>query len=132
MQEGNTLSLFFMIFEGKRKQRKVPIVLPLKNTTVDFTKMIGKLYLQHKDHKNIAEKKITYFLDYVRQHFYLKTTHLNKELAQKLATKSGKNLQEVETLFRFIQKIQNQNQITERELQQLCERIEVFKLATQV
>jgi hypothetical protein len=50
--------VFFMIFNAKRKQRVVPIIKPLTNTTVDFTKTIGNLYFQEGDHQNIIDKKI--------------------------------------------------------------------------
>jgi hypothetical protein len=55
--------ILFMIFEAKRKQRIIPIVKPLANTTLEFTETVGRLYFQYKDHKNIADKKITYFLE---------------------------------------------------------------------
>ena len=50
--------LFFMLFNAKRKQRIVPIIAPLQNTTVDFTKTIGNLYYQEGEHQNIINKKI--------------------------------------------------------------------------
>lgn len=55
--------LIFMIFNAKRKQRIVPIIKPLENLTVDFTKTIGNLYYQEGDHTNIIDKKIIYFLE---------------------------------------------------------------------
>ncbi|MGG7036986.1 MAG: DUF4350 domain-containing protein, partial [Flavobacterium sp.] len=37
--------LTFMVFNAKRRQRIIPIIKPLENTTVDFAKTIGNLYL---------------------------------------------------------------------------------------
>ena len=49
--------LLFIIFNAKRKQRIVPIINPLRNTTVDFTKTIGNLYYQEGNHDDIINKK---------------------------------------------------------------------------
>ena len=48
------LLLLYILFAGKRMQRIIPLVKPNENTTVTFTETIGRLYLQKKDNKNIA------------------------------------------------------------------------------
>lgn len=58
--------LLFMIFNAKRKQRIVPILAPLPNTSVDFTKTIANLYYQERDYQNIINKKIVFFLEKIR------------------------------------------------------------------
>src|SRR5690606_21049384 len=63
--------VLFMIFNAKRKQRIVKVIKPLENTTVAFTKTIGNLYYETKDHNNLIDKKITYFLEYIRRVYYL-------------------------------------------------------------
>ena len=50
--------VIFMIFNAKRRQRVIPIIKPLPNTTVDFTKTIGNLYYQEGNHQNLIDKKI--------------------------------------------------------------------------
>ncbi|MBL0018352.1 MAG: hypothetical protein IPP17_18390 [Bacteroidetes bacterium] len=52
--------LLFMVFESKRKQRIIPVIEPLNNTTLEFTKTVGILYFAHGDHKDISEKKIKF------------------------------------------------------------------------
>jgi hypothetical protein len=119
--------VLFMIFEAKRKQRIIPIVKPLANTTLEFTETVGRLYFQYKDHKNIAEKKITYFLDYLRTHYYVKTTEFDEELYSKLAVKTGVDKEEIIKLFGFIQNIRNRRSITEEELLSLNALIDDFQ-----
>ncbi|MEL7004536.1 MAG: DUF4350 domain-containing protein, partial [Bacteroidota bacterium] len=55
--------IIFILFEAKRKQRIIPIITPLKNTTLEFIGTVSNLYFQKKDHKSIAEKRINFFLD---------------------------------------------------------------------
>lgn len=94
--------IFFMIFNGKRKQRIVPIIQPLQNTTVDFTKTIGNLYYQEGDHDNIINKKIIYFLEKIRNEYLLDTNILNDDFEKKLHQKTGKNLIDIKKVIFLI------------------------------
>ncbi len=84
--------VIFILFNAKRKQRIVPIVEPLTNTTVAFTKTIGNLYYQEGDHDTIITKKIIFFLEKIRNDYLLDTTYLNEDFIKKLHLKSGKDL----------------------------------------
>ncbi|HMK05885.1 MAG TPA: hypothetical protein VK476_00025, partial [Flavobacterium sp.] len=87
--------LVFMIFNAKRKQRIVPIITSLNNTTIDFTKSIGNLYYQEGDHDNIIEKKIIYFLERIRNEYLMDTNKLDDDFVNKLHHKSGKSLVDI-------------------------------------
>ncbi len=118
--------VLFVFFEAKRRQRIVPVIKPLANSTLEFTETVGKLYFQHGDHRNIAEKKITYFLDYIRHKYYLNTNQIDDAFYFALSQKSGREKGEIETLFRYIQYIQKQGIITEDQLLDLNRRIQDF------
>ncbi len=81
--------LIFIAFGGKRRQRVVPEKIPSTNTTVSYTETIGRLYLQKKDNRNIALKMFTYFLEHVRNNYFLNTQNLNSEFSEALSRKSG-------------------------------------------
>ena len=81
--------LIFIAFGGRRRQRLVPERIPNNNTTISYTETIGRLYLQKKDNRNIALKMFTYFLDHVRNSYYLNTQSLNNEFSEALSRKSG-------------------------------------------
>lgn len=91
--------LVFILFNAKRKQRIVPIVEPLANTTIEFTKTIGNLYFQEGNHHTIIDKKIIYLLDKIRREYLLDTTVLDDKFVQKLQYKTGKNLEDLKQLF---------------------------------
>jgi hypothetical protein len=118
--------LLFMIFEAKRKQRIIPIIKPLANTTLEFISTIANLYLQKKDYKNIAEKKIVYFLDSIKTNYLLDLFHPSESLINALARKSGNEEEKVVALFKQIESIQNKTSITESELLTLSTSIEKF------
>ncbi|WP_026705253.1 DUF4350 domain-containing protein [Flavobacterium soli] len=94
--------LIFMIFNAKRKQRIVPIIKPLENTTIDFIKTIGNLYFQEGDHDTIINKKIIYFLDKIRQDYLMETTVLDDQFIKKLHLKSGKKFEDIQKVVYLI------------------------------
>ena len=49
----------YTLFNSKRRQRIIPEIKRVRNSSVGFTETIARLYLQQKDNKNIAEKMIT-------------------------------------------------------------------------
>jgi hypothetical protein len=116
----------FMIFNAKRRQRKIPISIPLKNTTVDFTKTIGNLYFQEGSHNVIIEKKIIFFLEKIRTDFYIETDNLNDDFTKKLHLKSGKKLEIIQLIVRLIKKSRKTYQNSEEDLVALNRAIEEF------
>lgn len=94
--------LIFMIFNAKRKQRVVPIIKPLENLTVDFTKTIGNLYYQEGDHTNIIDKKIIYFLEKIRTDYLIDTSKLDNDFVTKLHYKTGKDEKDIRDLVELI------------------------------
>jgi hypothetical protein len=94
--------LIFIIFNAKRKQRVVPILKPLPNLTLDFTKTIGNLYYQEGDHDNIIDKKIIYFLERIRNEYLIDTTKLDDDFIKKLHHKSGKEENDIRELVFLI------------------------------
>lgn len=120
-------TLLFMIFNAKRKQRIVKQIEAPRNTTIDFTKTIGNLYFETQDHTNLIEKKITYFLEYLRQVYYLDTQLLNDKFIKNLSLKSGKRLPETKKLINLIVHLRAKTLCNEDDLLRLNKAIEDFK-----
>ncbi len=108
--------LLFMLFNAKRKQRAIPVIHPLQNTTIAFTQTIASLYLKEQNHKNLVDKKIAYFLEKVRTKYLLNTTNLNKEFIYNLASKSGNEIQKTKYLVNTIITLHKKSECTEEEL----------------
>ncbi|UPQ75057.1 hypothetical protein [Chryseobacterium nepalense] len=99
--------VLFIFFNAKRKQRIVPIIEPLKNTSVDFVKSIGNLYLQEGDFHDMMAKKAQYFLNKVRMDLLIDTQHLDAEFAKKLQLKTGKPMEMIDEAMNLIKKAQD-------------------------
>lgn len=91
-----------MLFNAKRKQRVVPIIKPLENTTVDFAKTIGNLYYQEGDHTTIIDKKIIYLLEKIRNEYLIDTTKLDADFIKKFQQKTGKSHFDIERMVFLI------------------------------
>lgn len=99
--------VLFIFFNAKRKQRIVPVIEPLKNTSVDFVKSIGNLYLQEGDFHDMMAKKAQYFLNKVRIDLLIDTQNLDAEFVKKLHLKTGKPVEMIEEAIHLIQKAQD-------------------------
>ena len=99
--------VLFIFFNVKRKQRIVPIIEPLKNTSAEFVKSIGNLYLQEGDFHDMMAKKAQYFLNKVRLDLLIDTQNLDEEFAKKLQLKTGKSLEMVNEAIVLIKKAQD-------------------------
>jgi len=119
--------LLFMFFEAKRKQRIIPIIKPLENTTLEFVATIGNLYYQRGDHKNIALKKIQFFFDHIHSHYALNTQHRDEGFITILARKSGVSESTVRGLINTINQVVAKEKITTAELSQLNLEMENFQ-----
>lgn len=118
--------LLFVVFSAKRKQRVVPIIKPLRNTTVEFAQTIGNLYFQEGDIGDVARKKIIYFLDRVRRTYNIDTQLPDKELVSRLQLKSGKDAKLVEDIVSLIREIEKKNQCDKQSLIKLSACMERF------
>lgn len=99
--------VLFIFFNVKRKQRIVPVIEPLKNTSADFVKSIGNLYLQEGDFHDMMTKKAQYFLNKVRLDLLIDTQNLDEEFAKKLQLKTGKSVEMVNEAIVLIKKAQD-------------------------
>ena len=116
----------FIIFNAKRKQRIVKVIKPNENTTVAFTKTIGNLYYETKDHNTIIEKKITYFLEDLRRTFYIDTQLLDEKFIKNLSLKSNKKQDDIKRLINLILQLKAKRNCEEADLLRLNKAIEAF------
>ncbi|MET0243075.1 MAG: hypothetical protein ABW174_06390, partial [Flavitalea sp.] len=123
------LVLFTLIylFESKRRQRTIPVKTPLKNSSVDFVKTIGRLYFQRRDNKNLTTKLTTHFLDQVRQQYNITTSTLDKNFEKKLAHKSGHSEEDVRKLLETIHVVNTRPLISDELLLKYSDQLEKFK-----
>jgi hypothetical protein len=119
--------ILFIIFEGKRKQRAIPVVNPLKNQSYEYSKTVGDLYLEEKEYEQLITKKINLFLEYIRIHYKISTKTIDEEFHTLLATKSGNSIASGKELFTKIEQFSNNTNAGKSEFYALSEAINNFK-----
>jgi hypothetical protein len=116
----------FMYFNGKRRQRIIPEIPEKTNTTTEFVKTMSNLYHETEEYNNIIQKEITYFLEHVRNTYYLTTEKLDEKFIRNLALKSGNDPEEVRALVVMISKMRDLHFTTKTPLINLHRKIEAF------
>ncbi len=130
------LSLFgiilVLIFETRRRRNMVPVVEPLKNTSLEFVKVVGILHFEQRNYSDIAHKKTAYFLERVRIHYHLPTINTDADFAISLSEKSGNSTAETEKLVNILNHIRYTKIVSAEELIELNKSIESFVIKTKL
>lgn len=120
-------SILFVLFEGKRKQRSIPVVDPPMNKSYEFTETISNLYLEQKKFHELGLKKIALFKEYIRTHYRLDPSHINAQFYKDLALKSENSIEDTKELFEQIFNFQEQKKNNKDEFFELSKNINTFK-----
>lgn len=118
--------LIYILIRAKRRQRAIPVIQSLPNTSKEFIETIGRFYYSHKGHRDIALKKFSYFLDYIRSFYYLNTSEETNVLVQKISQKSGIEKDDIHKIFMAAGIISKSKQIDGNTLAAFNQLIENF------
>jgi hypothetical protein len=118
--------LLFVLYEMKRRQRIIPVITPLKNSTVEFVNVVGQVYYEKRNNADIAHKQVTYMLSHLREEYHLKTDKLNEEFVEKLTGKLGLDEEFAHEFVKYLVYIQIQDRVDDNELIYLNKLIEQF------
>ncbi|PKA83845.1 uncharacterized protein DUF4350 [Ulvibacter sp. MAR_2010_11] len=120
-------TFLFVLFEGKRKQRSIPIIKPLTNKTYEYTRTIAGMYLDKRENHEIAQKQIALFFEFIRTRLRISTEQLNTRFFTAVAARSGNTVEDTKNLFTFIEKIKHQATTSQEELLKLNNEITSYK-----
>lgn len=118
--------LLFMVFKGRRMQRPVPVRVMPQNTTLEFAKTIGSLYLEKGTHKDMADKKIRFFRDWCREHLGIMFTRYEQPSPEKIAAQSGVSTEQANELFTLISETEKAATISKEQLETVTSAIDKF------
>jgi hypothetical protein len=118
--------IIFVLFEMKRRQRIIPVIEPLRNTTLDFVETVSSVYFSQHDNNSIARKKIQFWLDHIRQRYYLSTQNTDDTFVQQLQRKSGVSKELIEAILKNAGRAEAQPSVTDDLLSELGNQIDEF------
>lgn len=116
----------FMIFKGRRIQRAIPEQQLPVNSTLEFARIIGSLYLEKGTHKEIALKKIKFFTDYCRQHLGISIPDAADDPVKAIAERSGVPKADVSEMMDSIRHVRDKPDISKDELKNVTSKIDQF------
>ncbi|MGI4865722.1 MAG: DUF4350 domain-containing protein [Janthinobacterium lividum] len=120
--------ILLVLVEARRRQRVIPTLKPLPNTTLLFTRTVASLYQKGSNHSRIAEKKVALFLDYLRTRFHEPAPELaSEEFRERLSQKTGLTRPRVDELVRLINHARTAPTVTDQQLLILSRAIRDFK-----
>ncbi|WP_018126932.1 DUF4350 domain-containing protein [Balneola vulgaris] len=126
------LTLLAMLFKSKREQRAIPVIKPLQNSSIQFAETIGDLYLEQGTHKDLVEKKIQFFMEYVHHNLRLDVSDITEDaFITDLAFRSGIERNEIQRLIDTIHMVKDAENVSDKELMQVTKKIDEFYKNTQ-
>ncbi len=108
--------LLLIVFDSKRKQRVIPVIAALRNTSLEFAGTLGQLYYRQSDHNKLAKKRMKYWIDHINRNYNLRPGELDKEFRQELEKKSGASEQVCRTLVEHFRKVEAGGAVPAEEL----------------
>lgn len=119
--------LLFLVFESKRKQRFLPVINPVTNTTIEFTETIAMLYFKQRNNNDLALKLVTQFRETVSSRFNIQVTDFSEEELVLLSAKTQTDIGFLRQLAGQIKEIIGlRSSLSDQELLSLNQQIEKF------
>ncbi|HZH65047.1 MAG TPA: DUF4350 domain-containing protein [Flavisolibacter sp.] len=118
--------VLFVLLGMRRRQRLIPVHQKPTNDSLDFVKTLGRLYYDRKDHKNLATKMASYFLEHVRSTYKLPTHTLNDDFSKMLHFKSGYAEEEIRKIIASIEAVKVQSTLSDSQLFHFHNQLNLF------
>jgi|WetSurMetagenome_2_1015567.scaffolds.fasta_scaffold04144_3 hypothetical protein len=118
--------LLYLLFGSKRRQRIVPLITPLSNSSLEFIQSVGSLYFKSQNHADLAKMKIVYFHEFLKNRFNLKQPFHLPDRINFLSLKTGISAEELTHLIEFTEGIEKSSYLKQEELIKTHQIIEDF------
>ncbi|MCH7397499.1 hypothetical protein MM236_05845 [Belliella sp. DSM 107340] len=117
----------WIVFEGRRRQRSIPIVLPLENQTVAFSETISAMYMEREAYTEISKQQINLFLEYCRTNFRVKFENFDDLDVKDLATRANCPEDKGKETFDFLAAVYTKEKVSKADVMKVNKLIEEFK-----
>ncbi len=118
--------LLYIIFEGRRRQRIIPVIPPLSNSSMEFTRTIARLYYFRENHADLVQKKFSHFREFLFDKYFIPTAEMNEEWIAKIAVKSAVSEDIINEIARKYKLYCNSSLVNKRDLLDFNKSIEDF------
>ena len=94
--------LLYLIFGAKRKQRAIPVLPSMENTSIEYAEVVSQLFFKQQNHLKLIDLKMDLFKQHIRDRYRIKTPSTNEELEPfiaRLSTISGIPAEDIKWIF---------------------------------
>ena len=117
---------FIYFFDSKRRQRMIPLISPLRNSSVDFVRTIGRLYYQRRDNRNLAMKMVAHFQDQVRTRYRMASPTFDEDFIDRLSYRTGYPKEPLTRLVNYMQTLSSKAYVPDEELLDFHQQLDAF------
>jgi len=118
--------IIYMISDGRRRQRAIPVLEPVTNTTLEFVNVVSHVYFNSENHKFIADERVKYFYETIRKRFNVSTTEINELFMESISELSGYDTKLVRQLLMYCERLRKLETASEYDLIELNRQITNF------
>ncbi|UYZ59292.1 DUF4350 domain-containing protein [Hymenobacter latericus] len=120
--------LLFALLGARRRQRPVPTLRPLPNTSLQFVRTVANVYRQGRNHHSLAALRIRLFFDYLRTRFQEPVPlTIDADYPRRLSLRTGIPVDEVTALLARLNNWLDADHVSETELHKLYQLLTNFQ-----
>ena len=121
-------ALLFLVFEGRRRQRVIPIEKAPENHSLEFINLVGSLYYHSKERRSLVVRKWTYFAEELRRTVHVDVTDDTEDdiTLPTLARLTAIDEQEIRTLIqrlRLLAAADEETEISRKEMKKYIDQM---------
>lgn len=120
-------ALLFLIFEGRRRQRVIPIEKAPENHSLEFIHLVGSLYYHSRERRSLVVRKWTYFAEELRRNIHLDVTDASEDdvTLPTLARLTTIDEQEIRTLILQLRQLvaADETEISKKQMKQYIDQM---------
>ena len=121
-------ALLFLVFEGRRRQRVIPIEKAPENHSLEFINLVGSLYYHSKERRSLVVRKWTYFAEELRRTVHVDVTDDTEDdiTLPTLARLTAIDEQEIRTLIqrlRLLTAADEETEISRKEMKKYIDQM---------
>ena len=120
-------ALLFLIFEGRRRQRVIPIEKAPENHSLEFIHLVGSLYYHSRERRSLVVRKWTYFAEELRRNIHLDVTDASEDdvTLPTLARLTAIDEQEIRTLILQLRQLvaADETEISKKQMKQYIDQM---------
>jgi hypothetical protein len=120
------LFITYVLFNAKRKQRTIPLLPDNNNTSIEFSKTIGALYLQSGNNKKLVEKKMKIFKFFILNKYGISTAVITEQNIKIIAQRTGLTYGFIHGIYKEYDLLINNSSVSAEELMNLHNSFEIF------